>query len=347
MKKIVLLLALSLSISLFSETFASVNGVQNLTISEADNWFLLKWNRVYDSSWNQIQYYEILMSDYSVWDFDYYEKSKKITYLPDWAIIDKFWKSDFEKNKTYFFSVIAIDSSWEKSETYSNEVSMNFTWENIEAIIANDSFSTIKTTNSTKEVELNSWSVVLKNAGSEVVVKTNLNIETGSNIELAKNLVEPEVELFDWSDDIDTTNLKAAAEKDIIAPENVTNLEAWYKRFNWNNYKVDVDWTASIDSKWDLDYHNFYDKASKDTEWWKEQLKKEETHIQKIMAWGDEYSFKVTTIDKNKNESTWILASIDIPMYLPTTWAPVLAMILASIFSTLLYKIRRKEESAE
>lgn len=342
MKKKVLLIAVILSMSFLTQTFAALNKVENVKISSIDQWFILKWDKVYDWLWGQVSDFEILMSRFPVWDFDNYEKIKKASRLPNWFIVRKFWNESFIKNKIYYFSVVAIDSDWTKSAFYSDEVSAQYKWKSSDDIFL-DKLNTwfiaseIEIADDKNIIEINSDKKWFNSILKDVKIE-----DDNTKIEVKNNNEELSIKIEDNWEKENIENLKKAAAKDTTPPEDISNFKTWFERLNWNNYNVNLNWRASKDSYWDLDHYNLYNKNAKKTNWKTEKIKKEITNIDKRMIWGNEYNFKITSVDESENESTWLLASIKLPKYLPQTWLPLVFTFLISIFWAFLFKFRRK-----
>lgn len=122
------LLALALiQCNIANAIIPSVEGAVNI-ISEQDS-FVLFWDKVYKDDWEPIEDYEILMSDHSVRDWEYYDEFVRVRYSENWVKVLNYWKRPFEELKKYYFSIIAVNSV-EKSEYYSTELIWNL-WNNI------------------------------------------------------------------------------------------------------------------------------------------------------------------------------------------------------------------------
>lgn len=372
MKKIIVLTFAAVSLFFVNvQVFASVASVKNLKIATTSSWFTLSWDRVQTLDWQDIDLYEVLMATYPVTEVDYYEEWEEVQYSQDWVEVTSFWSQSFIKGQNYYFSVIAIDPDWNKSNSYSNEVRAAYTWENSPldstptefndtvSYLDTSSFSEINTAdlgdswNSPVEWDMWTWPVTNTWAANpELLNNTWSTLETSwtwsvwALEDVVDDVNEILADMWTWSNMWDafwTGTLKWAAEaEDKTAPEDIKNFKAWYKRVNWNNYKVDLDWQASENSQWDLDHQNLYQKSSKTEFSAPEKLAKDVVHVEKNMVWGDEYSFKVTTVDANNNESTWVLAAINLPLYLPQTWLPIVITGLVSLLWAGIYR-RRKD----
>jgi hypothetical protein len=115
-------------------------------------------------------------------------------------------------------------------------------------------------------------------------------------------------------------------EKDTTPPEDVSNFRANYK-YNEKNEKFDVNlsWTPSKNTEKDLIYHNLATNNGQ-----KEIVAKNLTKYTKNLSGGKKYTFKISTVDENNNESEGKETSIILPETGP---ALVLAFItIISLF---------------
>ena len=119
MKKIIIWTLLLLSTLTVSAEVPDVEWKVSL-IPEKDS-FIIFWDKAYTKDWTPVEDYQILMSNYSVQSWEYYQESANVKYSDSWAKINMYWEDNFEIWKTYYFSIIAI-YNWAKSKYYSQEV---------------------------------------------------------------------------------------------------------------------------------------------------------------------------------------------------------------------------------
>lgn len=125
--------------------------------------------------------------------------------------------------------------------------------------------------------------------------------ETNSGSSLETNINE---------DNQNTTELT----KDLIAPENITDLMITEKLLQLNEYLVTLTWTPSLDSASDLIDQILYKSLNRGVNYDKgTSLGPNATKYETTLEGGKEYTFKITTKDHSGNESTGVIKSIRLP----------------------------------
>ena len=120
-------------------------------------------------------------------------------------------------------------------------------------------------------------------------------------------------------------------EEDTTAPEDVTALTSSYKlNASAEDYTVTLDWVASENSAGDLDHHNYYEKTTDDFGV-AVRVGKDSTSYQRVLEGGERYTFKVSTVDTNGNESDGSLTSIILPETGPAALLGLMAMFSAGV----------------
>ena len=205
MKKIFIQLILFITlISLSQVSFAKVSDVLwSVDIMPETDWFILFWNKAFDTYWVAVETYEVLISEYPVWAGEYYEEFVKTTHNNEWVKILKFWDREFENWKDYYFSVIAAKWS-DKSENYS----MEKTWRLIDLFdkssinVGNDQQLDELSTTSNPFYEDESLKMVAYNQTESVIGEDSIENDLLTNLDIQEdetNLSDPEFSNSDLS----------------------------------------------------------------------------------------------------------------------------------------------------
>lgn len=334
--KIIINIILAIAFLSSISTYAKIPDVRWMIniIPETDS-FILFWDQAIDDKWNKVESYQVLISTYPVSNFEYYQEYVNAQYNIEWFKVKKFWSSKFEEDKDYYFSVVA-SVNWEKSKNYSQEVKSKLI-----KILEED--NSIKHWSSS----LNELTTIKK---KPEIIKTNTWAVTGSTVNITNT--------GQISNTTQVNNTPAITnQSDDTFPEEITNLKAKYNKLSWvNSYEINLNWNISKNLKWDVSYQNLYTKTPGTMFWKPEKIAKNIASLSKKVSKSWEYSYKITSVDTNKNETAWVLINISIPSntsvkntvkkfipkILPQTWISFGILLMYSLI--FYYLVSRSNE---
>jgi hypothetical protein len=324
---------------------ADISGDIQLTIE--DNNIVASWFAV-EGVEASIDHYRIYIDTKSVGDLETYAEIIDTPNNTNSYTIKDFQSSSLVDGEEYFLSVTAVDTLGVESINYSDEASVIYVkTEVIEEIVEPvDPAETVSEPTSEEAVVPTETNSETDSSTNEGDINSNIPSDLDSVISDTQTLIENEVvpvsveNIEEQIVEALEEELHEAAKKDLKAPEDIRNFRSSYKlNDSEENYTVNMEWKESLDTDNDLNHYNYAQKAGASDYSNSIQISKDKTSYQKVLGGGERYTFKISSVDTNGNESTGAISSI----ILPET-GPGMILALTLIFSLAgAYVIRRKE----
>jgi hypothetical protein len=284
---------------------ADVTGDIQLSL-ESDG-ILVSWTDALASGETSIDHYRVYVDTHAVGDLEEYSEvldtkdstsSYTLTVFNGVSLID---------TTSYYFSVTAVDSIGAESVNYSEEASIVFLKEG-SSISEEEGLD--------EEGSLDATEIpVLAEATIEEEAAPVGESEDTAEASPINTIAENElVDTSDVSSQPDESLHESASEEDTKAPEDITKLRAAYDLNDLEkDYTVKLAWNASVNSDNDLDYYNYEKKNGGGSYSTAIQMEKDKTSYQTVLPGGERYTFKISSVDNNGNESAGAITSIILP----------------------------------
>lgn len=291
--------------------YAEPADVGAIQLDLESNGISLSWSAVTPSGENTIDHYRVYVDTHAVGDSEEYAEVLDTVDATTSYTLSSFNGAALVDTVTYYFSVTAVDNIGAESVNYSQEASIVFL-KGSETIADAEGESESIVSDAQDEPVLEGSEEVAVETSPEPVVAEEVSLESNDDQSVVAEAAEDAT--ADLGFDTGETLHEAASAEDTKAPEDVTDLRASYRLNNSEeDYTVKLNWVESENSDNDLDYYSYGQKKGVGDYSSAIHMEKDKTSYQAILPGGERYTFKISSVDTNGNESAGAITSIILP----------------------------------